>query len=91
MNISSGVSEISTAGGGKIFLWPNYNAGRIQPVKPVSVKNGKPVVYTKPDSVSAEKILQNLKSPTETYTREMKISRNFSTIAPKGSFFDAHA
>ncbi len=97
MRISSGIAEISQHSyrnnrveNSKMYVWPVYNAGRVEQIRGITRKTDSNVVYSKPTVEDAEKIhklvTENTMSEyTASGSQDMKVS-----IEP-GTLFDAIA
>lgn len=91
MNISSGLSQISTnPAEGKVYLWPKYNAGIVDAIKPAGQQKSHEIFRA--DPAEREKLIEKAsaeKIPVYNNRAELTGIR-FSSIAP-GSLFDAFA
>jgi hypothetical protein len=96
MRISSGIAEIGLSrltdnriASEKFYLWPLYNAGKVQEIHGVTRWTDSNAVYTKPSSEDREKILALSRDNTNLeYSSYGNISKAASGIRP-GSLFDA--
>lgn len=96
MNISSGVSEvgyINNAGkAAKVYIWPNYNAGRIEPVRTVRSEEKDPYIYSKADEKTEKNIMKQIDDmSTATYNGRGRIMRNAGSAIAPGTLFSALA
>jgi hypothetical protein len=96
MNISSGISEIgyiNNAGkAAKVYIWPNYNAGKIEPVRTIPSEKNDQYIYRKADEKTEKNIMKQFDNlSAATYNGNGRILRNAgSTISP-GALFNALA
>ena len=98
MRISTGMAEISFQNipGSRIaseqfYVWPLYNAGRVESIHGVTRRTDSNITYTKPSQEDREKImgLANERSFNE-YSSAGRIGRAHGGLQP-GSLFDAIA
>lgn len=97
MNISGGISEItfsSQAGSasrpGKIYLWPNYNAGRVNQIRGVVNKTESNIIYSKPLGEDIVKVIRDHAESPRHYTSAGSIQKGSTGTYP-GMLFDAIA
>lgn len=99
MRISSGLAEItmtpvgSTAGAyktEKVYLWPVYNAGKVDPVYRVTREIDGQITYTKPTPEERDRLLSMADGfdPTQGYTAS-GVRKKANPFTP-GTFFDAY-
>jgi hypothetical protein len=95
MNIGNGISEITTPGTAaiygsqKVYLWPVYNAGKIDPVFRVAREIDGHIYYKKTKPEDRPSILADAgKSSVETYGANG--ARNRALMTPSGALFDAY-
>ncbi len=98
MRISSGMAEIGFANplnnriaSEKFFVWPLYNAGKVENIHGVTRRTESNITYSKPSSEDRDRLLAIMNdnshreySPAGTFTRS-------SLGIQPGSFFDAIA
>ncbi len=95
MRISSGISEISIRGSygkadtaGKIYLWPNYNAGNVEKIRGVVRRTESNIIYSKPLEDEVPKVFSNYHSLQKEYTSQGNMEKNRpSTMS--GMLFEA--
>lgn len=98
MRISDGMGEITlvntgsaTAGIRKVYLWPEYNAGTVEPVPVITTRNGAPYAYraVKPDErpIAREEFVS---LRTAEYSSSGNITRRAGGVS-SGLLFDARA
>jgi len=94
MRISSGISEIyfhnpaNDIKSERVFVWPVYNAGRIENIHGITRQTQSNVIYAKPSNEDKEKILTHYSArPEETYTQKGN-RQPLQTFQP-GTLFDA--
>jgi hypothetical protein len=95
MNIGNGISEITSPGTAaiygsqKVYLWPVYNAGKVDPVFRVAREIDGHVFYNTTKPEDRPKILADAgKSSIEGYGFNGAKTRALMT--PSGSLFDAY-
>jgi hypothetical protein len=95
MNIGSGLSEITSQGSAalygtqKVYLWPVYNAGKVDPVFRVAREIDGHIYYNKTKPEDRPNILAEAgKSSIDLYGSNGAKTR--SLMAPTGSLFDAY-
>jgi hypothetical protein len=93
MNISNGISEINFPGAAygtqKVWLWPVYNAGKIDPVFRVSREtDGQKVNNNVPPHDRERVIDETQKRAGQIYSSQG--SHIKSLCSPSGSLFDAY-
>lgn len=94
MMISSGMAEIqfnrtsSAEGPAKIYLWPNYNNGRVEKIDRLD-RYDRDIVYFKPNKEEKENLLNAFRQNREPlYTKSGMLGSNTNFLAP-GSLFTA--
>jgi hypothetical protein len=93
MRISSGMAEINfnRLSADKIYVWPQYNAGRVGYIHRISNRNELVGTYYKPSADERERILELVNNPVRNqYSPSGSLSRSLSEIRP-GMLFDAIA
>ncbi len=98
MRISAGIAEISFTNlqgtrpaSDKFFVWPLYNAGRIDSIHGVSRRTESNALYLKPSPEDRERILNIAKNHSENeYSSSGKIGNTPTWVRP-GSLFEALA
>lgn len=98
MRISTGIADIAfsalqgtKAGSEKFFVWPLYNAGRIESIHGVSRRTESNAVYLKPSPEDRERILNLAKNQSENeYSSSGRLGSTPAWVRP-GSLFDALA
>jgi hypothetical protein len=95
MRISSGISEIhfhtpmdSARPSERVFIWPLYNAGRVERLHGITRQTESNAIYAKPSSDDREKILMTLSSRSEVTYTDRGSQRSHQLFGP-GSLFDA--
>ncbi len=96
MRISSGLAEIGFGihQGGRIasekfYVWPLYNAGRVETIHGVTRRTESNGIYTKPSPEDRDRIMNLAKEQTENeYSPSGRISKTPPGIRP-GSLFEA--
>ena len=96
MRISSGMAEISSPqaaqGARKTWLWPVYDAGKVDPVFRVTREIDGKGYYTKPTPEERERLLGMMaESRAQTYTPTGGIVQSGDVRFRPGTFFDAMA
>lgn len=96
MNISTGLSEISfnrsgetKAASNKAYIWPGYNAGKVQKITKAPEFRGEPV-YFKPTEDKKNEILNLISSQEPAYNSNGRVQNSRPYIEP-GSLFTAFA
>jgi hypothetical protein len=98
MNISSGLSSIGfnqISGpreiGNRLYLWPVYDAGRVQQLREISPRQH-PIDYIKPLESEAKRLFEDVNTaPAGFYNAQgIPSGKLYSSYLP-GSFFDARA
>ncbi len=97
MRISSGIAEInlqsyrnSRVESSKTYVWPVYNAGKVEQIRGITRRTESNIVYSKPTVEDADKLYQmatsgSMNEYTSTGTQAIKLG-----IEP-GTLFDAIA
>jgi hypothetical protein len=96
MRISSGMAEISFASqpGSRIaseqfYIWPLYNAGRVESIRGVTRRTESNITYSKPTQEDRERIMDLAKERSfNEYSPSGRIGRSQGGLQP-GSLFDA--
>jgi hypothetical protein len=96
MRISTGLAEIGFAGyadnriaSEKFYLWPQYNAGRVNQIRGVTRHTESNVIYSKPLGEDRDKIMELSRDRSGfEYTNTGRADRHASGIRP-GALFDA--
>jgi len=94
MNISSGISEITTGtinsirGPEKTYLWPGYNAGTVRKVSPVTRRETPDFYIIKPSSEERDRIISMSKENFFQEYSKIGSQKRISSVSP-GSLFDA--
>jgi hypothetical protein len=96
MRISSGMADIgfNTLPGSRIaserfYVWPLYNAGRVESIRGVTRRTESNAVYSKPSPEGREKILDLAKDRSyHEYSPSGRIGGPHTGLQP-GSLFDA--
>jgi hypothetical protein len=96
MNISSGLSEISFSNRqsgpiqrGKVYLWPAYQEGRVDPIKNVVRRTEGDIYYTKASDEEREAIINQYRtSQQQAYKPDGKFTASDFYTKP-GTLFDA--
>jgi hypothetical protein len=96
MRISSGMAEIgfnpvqgSRIASEQFYVWPLYNAGRVESIRGVTRRTESNVIYSKPSLQDREKILELAKERSfNEYSPSGRIGRPHAGLQP-GSLFDA--
>jgi hypothetical protein len=98
MRISSGMAEIgfNPASGSRIaseqfYVWPLYNAGKVENIRGVTRRTESNAIYTKPSQQDREKILDLAKNTGHSfneYSPSGRADRPHAGLLP-GSLFDA--
>ena len=96
MRISSGISEIAlTAMKGnnisteRIYVWPRYNSGRVEKIRPLIRQTDTSIIYSKPSPEDREKILSYYHdNPVREYNASGSYQFQSKLVKP-GSLFDA--
>lgn len=96
MNISNGLSEISFRRSGetstvsnKAYLWPGYNAGKVQKITKAPEFRGEPV-YFKPTEDKKNEIMNLISNQEPGYNSSGRVQNTRPYIEP-GSLFTALA
>lgn len=96
MNISNGLSEISFRRSGetssvsnKSYIWPGYNAGKVQKITKAPEFRGEPV-YFKPTEDKKNEIMNLISSQEPAYNSNGRMQNSRPYIEP-GSLFTALA
>lgn len=92
MMVSGGISEINltsgTYGPQKVYLWPVYNAGKVDPIFRITRELDGKAHYSKPTPEEKERLLSDMKKKGfDTYSVGSNRVKN-SPYSP-GTFFDA--
>jgi hypothetical protein len=95
MMISSGISEIystQTQGAQKTFLWPVYDAGKVDPVFRVARETDGKAYYSKPTEEERDRLLSAAEKTrgVSSYNSTGGIAHSSIGFKP-GTFFDALA
>jgi hypothetical protein len=98
MRISSGMAEIgfNNLSGSRIaseqfYVWPLYNAGRVESIHGVTRRTESNIIYTKPSQEDREKIMDLAKERSfNEYSSAGRIGGAHIGLQP-GSLFDAIA
>jgi hypothetical protein len=97
MNISTGLSDISFTGAAgkadrtRFFVWPEYNAGNVAPVRSITPRHPEHQVYHKLQPAEAEKAISSY------FTNEYTDYNARGSLVPgkrvmdPGTLFDARA
>ncbi len=96
MKISTGMAEISflrsqnsRITSENFYVWPQYNAGRVDKIQGVIRETESNVIYSKPLPEDREKLLaQAANSAERGYSSTGKMDRSSARLLP-GSLFDA--
>lgn len=95
MNISEGLSIINRVSYGdniqsaKTYLWPSYNAGSVEKIRPVIKETDGNIPYKKSSDEDTEKILSAIKNQNNfSYSPYGKLENKNPLIKP-GILFDA--
>ena len=96
MNISNGLSEISfrrsgetSAVSNKAYIWPGYNAGKVQKITKAPEFRGEPV-YFKPTEEKKNEIMNLISNQEPAYNSNGRVQNARPYIEP-GSLFTALA
>jgi len=96
MKISNGLSEISlnrfsetSPVSKKTYIWPEYNAGKVQKIEKAPQFRGEPI-YFKPDEAKRDEIMNLISNMEPSYTSKGKMQASHPYIEP-GSLFSALA
>lgn len=96
MNISTGLSEISfnrmsdtSPVSNKAYIWPGYNAGKVQKVTKAPEYRGEPV-YFKPSEEKKNEIMKLVSNPEPAYNSDGRVQKARPYVEP-GSLFTAFA
>ena len=95
MRISSGISEINfnlplenRIQSERAFIWPVYNAGKVESIHGVTRRTDSNAIYAKPSAEDREKIIMlSSTRAEETYTQ--RGNRQSRQLLQPGSLFDA--
>jgi hypothetical protein len=93
MRISSGMAEIgfNNISAEKIYVWPQYNEGRVQNIRNIDRRTDPSAVYYKPSPRERERMLALYRETSYTeYSPAGRITRPAAGIRP-GTLFDAIA
>jgi hypothetical protein len=92
MNISGGISELnfsSIQGPQKVYLWPVYNAGVVDPVFKVARETDGQIIKNNVPAKDREKVMDETQRQSgQTYSS--KGGKLANMCAPAGSLFDAY-
>lgn len=98
MRISTGMAEIGFSGmannriaSEKFYVWPLYNAGRVENIHGVTRRTESNITYSKPSPEDHDKMLALMKSGSHHEYSPAGISRKTTSGIQPGSFFDALA
>lgn len=97
MKISAGLAEINAIQtSGKIgktekaFVWPVYNAGKVERIHSFARRTESNAYYSKPSNEDHLKLLDIYMQSEETeYTKSGITSKKTAISQPSGNFFDA--
>jgi hypothetical protein len=94
MKISQGISEISLSHPanirpGKAYLWPVYDAGKVDPIFRVSRELDGKIFYSKPAPSERDRLLQSDHTVYDNSYSSQGTRRKISAFLP-GTFFDAY-
>ena len=96
MNISNGLSEISfrrsaetSSVSNKAYIWPGYNAGKVQKISKAPEFRGEPV-YFKPTEEKKNEIMNLISNQEPAYNSNGRM-QNARTYIEPGSLFTAFA
>jgi len=96
MNISNGLSEISfrrsaetPSASNKAYIWPGYNAGKVQKITKSPEFHGEPV-YFKPTEAKKNEIMNLISNQEPAYNANGRVQNSHPYIEP-GSLFTAFA
>jgi predicted class III extradiol MEMO1 family dioxygenase len=93
MKISGGISEVSlnsiigSSKPDKIYLWPNYDAGKVERVDKIVERPHADYYYSKPTEAEKYKLLDIMNTNMKEYSSNGSINKK--VILPPGSFFEA--
>lgn len=97
MRISTGIAEITSirqanniTATEKIYIWPVYGEGRVEPIRPIHQNLEGKVVYTKPIPKEPEMLIELITRSQLFHYTQTADARQYSILLP-GSFFDAIA
>ncbi|HOT46331.1 MAG TPA: hypothetical protein PLM53_10655 [Spirochaetota bacterium] len=98
MRISAGLAEIGFANplnnriaSEKFFVWPLYNAGKVEDIHGVTRRTESNIAYSKPTPEDHDRLLAMMKdNPQKEYSPAGTLRAAACGIQP-GSFFDAIA
>lgn len=95
MRISSGISEIyfhspmeSTRQSERVFIWPLYNAGRVEKLHGITRQTESNAIYAKPSKDDRDKILTMSSERSDVTYTDRGGQRSHKIFGP-GSLFDA--
>lgn len=96
MNVSTGLSEISfrsfnetTPVSGKAYIWPGYNAGKVQKITKAPEFRGEPI-YFKPSEQKKDEIMKLVSNLEPAYNSDGRVQKARPCVEP-GSLFTAFA
>ena len=75
----------------KFYVWPLYNAGRVENIHGVTRRTESNITYSKPSPEDHDKMLNLMKSNSHQEYSPSGISRKTAIGIQPGSFFDALA
>ncbi len=98
MRISTGISEISfinrsgvaTRVPEKVYIWPVYAEGRVEPIQGVARRTDGSAIYSKPLPEDAGKLLESMNTAS-VYCYGENGHKSVTASLPPGTFFDALA
>jgi len=94
MRISQGISEISMSNtanirANKMYLWPVYDAGKVDPIFRVSRELDGKIFYSKPAPGERDRLLQSAHTVYDNSYSPQGTRKKVSAFLP-GTFFEAY-